>query len=139
MREQLERHRTDPTCAACHRNMDPLGFALENYDAIGRWRDREGQFPVDATGTMPDGRSFSTPAEMRTMLVAQVPQFSRTLSERMLAYALHRGLQPYDRRAISGIATAMAADGYRFRTMVHQIVQSLPFQSRRGEGGAESR
>jgi cytochrome c553 len=139
MREQLERHRSNPTCAACHRNMDPLGFGLENYDAIGRWRDQDGTFAVDASGTLPDGQRFSTPGEMRALLVSQLPQFSRTLSERMLTYALGRGLQPYDRRAIEGIHRAVAADGYRFRTVVHQIVRSLPFQSRRGEGNTGSR
>jgi hypothetical protein len=139
MRDQLERHRTDPTCATCHRNMDPLGFGLENYDAIGRWRDRDGRFPVDATGTLPDGQRFSTPGEMRAMLVSKVPQFSHALTERMLAYALHRGLKSYDRRAVDGIVAGVAADGYRFRSVVHRIVQSLPFRSRRGEGEAESR
>jgi cytochrome c553 len=139
MREQLERHRANPTCASCHRNMDPLGFGLENYDAIGRWRDRDGTFPVDATGTLPDGQRFTSPGQMRALLVSQLPQFSRTLTERMLTYALRRGLKPYDRRAVEGISRAVAADGFRMRTMVHQIVRSLPFQARRGEDVAGSR
>jgi len=133
MREQLDLHRRNPTCASCHRNMDPLGFGLENYDAIGRWRDREGEFPVDASGTLPDGQRFATAGEMRALLVSQLPQFSRTLTQKMLTYALRRGLKPYDRRTVDSIQRAVAADQYRFRTMVHEIVKSLPFQARRGE------
>jgi hypothetical protein len=133
MREQLTVHRNNPTCAACHRNMDPLGFGLENYDAIGRWRDADGRFAVDASGTLPDGQRFTTPGEMRALLVSQLPQFSRTLTSKMLTYALRRSLQPYDRATVESIHRAVAADGYRLRTMVHHIVGSLPFQSRRGE------
>ncbi len=133
VREQLERHRSSPACASCHRNMDPLGFGLENYDAIGRWRDREGKFPVDATGTLPDGRKFSTPGEMRALLASQLPQFSRTLTEKMMTYALGRGLKPFDRRAVDAVQRAVVADGFRFQTMIRQVVQSPPFRSRRGE------
>jgi mono/diheme cytochrome c family protein len=133
MREQLEEHRRNPTCAACHRNMDPLGFGLENYDAIGRWRDAEGPHQVDASGALPDGQKFATAGEMRALLVSQLPQFSRTLTQKMLTYALRRGLKPYDRRTIDSIHRAVAADGYHFRTLVHEIVKSLPFQARRGE------
>jgi len=133
VREQLEWHRRNPACAACHRNMDPLGFGLENYDAIGRWRDREGAFPVDARGTLPDGQTFQTPGEMRALLASQLPQFSRTLTEKMMTYALGRGLKPFDRRAVDSIQRAVAADGYRLQTLVQQVVLSVPFRSRRGE------
>ena len=133
MREQLTVHRSNPACAACHRSMDPLGFGLENYDAIGRWRDADGKFSIDASGTLPDGQRFTSAGDMRALLVSQLPQFSRTLSAKMLTYALQRGLQPYDRRAVEAVHQAAAADGYRLRTMVHAIVTSLPFQSRRGE------
>jgi hypothetical protein len=139
MREQLELHRSNPTCASCHRTMDPLGFGLENYDAIGRWRDADGAFPVDASGTLPDGQQFTSAGQMRALLTSQLPQFSRTLVERMMTYALRRSLQPYDRRAVEQIQRAVAADGYRFRTMVHEIARSLPFQARRGEAAAGSR
>ena len=139
MREQLTVHRSNPTCAACHRNMDPLGFGLENYDAIGRWRDADGRFPIDASGTLPDGQRFNTPGEMRALLVSQLPQFSRTLTSKMLTYALRRSLQPYDRSTVESIHRAVAADDYRLRTMVHQIVKSLPFQSRRGEDATGAR
>ena len=134
MREQLTVHRSNPACAACHRNMDPLGFGLENYDAIGRWRDADGKFPIDASGTLPDGQRFATGGEMRALLVSQLPQFSRTLSAKMLTYALQRGLHPYDRRAVETVHQRVAGEGHRLRTMVHAIVDSLPFQSRRGEG-----
>jgi mono/diheme cytochrome c family protein len=133
VREQLEIHRQNAVCASCHRNMDPLGFGLENYDAIGRWRDVDGAHAVDASGTLPNGQKFASAGEMRALLVSQLPQFSRTLTQKMLTYALRRGLKPYDRRTVDGIHRAVAADGYHFRTMVHQIVKSLPFQARRGE------
>jgi hypothetical protein len=133
VREQLEIHRQNAVCASCHRNMDPLGFGLENYDAIGRWRDVDGANAVDASGTLPNGQKFASAGEMRALLVSQLPQFSRTLTQKMLTYALRRGLKPYDRRTVDGIHRAVAADGYQFRTMVHQIVKSLPFQARRGE------
>jgi mono/diheme cytochrome c family protein len=133
MRQQLEKHRSNPTCASCHSRMDPLGFGLENYDAIGRWRTADGTFPVDSSGTLPDGKTFSTPAGMRDILTGQLPQFSRTLVEKMMTYALGRGLKAYDRRTVESINSAMAADGYRFQTLIQQIVESLPFQSRRGE------
>jgi hypothetical protein len=93
----------------------------------------DGAFPIDSSGSLPDGRSFSTPAQMRAILMSQLPQFSRSLTEKMLTYALGRGLKPYDRRTIENIQRAVAADGYRFQTLVQQIVESLPFQSRRGE------
>jgi mono/diheme cytochrome c family protein len=133
MREQLEAHRQNAVCASCHRNMDPLGFGLENYDAIGRWRDADGQFPIDASGALPSGERFATAGEMRALLLLQLPQFSRTLTEKMLTYALRRGLKPYDRRTVETIHRAVESDKYRFRTLVHQIVKSLPFQARRGE------
>ena len=133
VREQLERHRSNPACATCHRNMDQLGFGLENYDAIGRWRDMEGKFPVDSAGMLPDGQRFKTPGEMRAQLVSHLPQFSRTLTEKLMTYALGRGLKAFDRRAVDTIQRAVAADGYRFQTMVRGVVHGVPFRSRRGE------
>ena len=133
MRKQLEAHRSDPYCASCHSKMDVLGFGLENYDAIGKWRTMDGKFPIDAQGTMPDGRSFQTAAEMRTVLLDSLPLFSRCLTEKMMTYALGRGMQPYDNRELDRIDKALAAGGYRFQTLLYEIVRSLPFQSRRGE------
>ena len=138
-RQQLERHRSNPACASCHRNMDQLGFGLENYDAIGRWRDQDGKFPVDSTGVLPDGQKFSTPGQMRALLVSHLPQFSRTLTEKMMTYALGRGLKPFDRRAVDAVQRAAAADGYRFQTVVRDVVHSVPFRARRGEETAGAR
>ena len=138
MRRQLEAHRVNATCASCHARMDPLGFGLENYDAIGRWRTAEGNVPVDAAGTLPNGRTFSSPAEMRAALASQLPEFSRTVTEKMLTYALGRGLRSYDGQAVEAIHRALSDDGRRFRTLIREIVRSLPFQSRRGEDVGET-
>ena len=113
--------------------MDPLGFGLENYNAIGKWRDKDGNFAVDSSGTLPNGKTFNGPAEMRGILTSQLSQFSRTLTEKMMIYALGRGLKPYDNRTVEGINLEMERNGYRFSTLIHQIAHSLPFQSRRGE------
>jgi len=113
--------------------MDPLGFGLENYDAIGRWRTHDGNFDIDSSGTLPDGKTFSSPAEMREILMSQLPEFSHTLIEKMMTYALGRGLKTYDAGSVDNINRKVAADGYRFQTLIQLIVESLPFQSRRGE------
>jgi hypothetical protein len=133
LRQQLEQHRSNAVCASCHNRMDVLGFGLENYDAIGRWRVMDGKFPVDVSGTLPNGKSFSSPAEMRALLKDQLPDFSSCLIEKMLTYSLGRGLEPYDRRTVEAIDRKLEASGYRFQTLVREIVHSLPFQSRRGE------
>ncbi|HYL73632.1 MAG TPA: DUF1592 domain-containing protein [Bryobacteraceae bacterium] len=133
MRQQLEAHRANATCASCHARMDPLGFGLENYDAIGKWRTKDGKFPIDSTGTLPDGKPFSSPAEMRAILISQLPDFSRCLIEKMLTYSLGRGLERYDRLTVNDINRKLAAADYRFQTLIYEIVKSLPFQSRRGE------
>jgi len=133
LRQQMEKHRADATCASCHNKMDPLGFGLENYDGIGKWRTLDGKFAVDSSGTLPNGKSFSTPDEMRTVLKSQLPQFSRCIVEKMLTYSLGRGLGSYDRRTVNEIDRKLAAGGYGFQTLIYEIVRSLPFQSRRGE------
>lgn len=133
MRKQLEEHRANPVCASCHSKMDVLGFGLENYDAIGKWRTMDGKFPIDVGGTMPNGKAFQTTAEMRTVLMASMPQISRCLIEKVMTYALGRGMQTYDNRGIDQINKTLAADGYRFQTLIYEVVRSLPFQSRRGE------
>jgi hypothetical protein len=133
LRQQLEKHRSNPTCASCHSRMDVLGFGLENYDAIGRWRTVDGKFPIDVSGTFPNGKSFTSPAEMRALLMDETPEFARCVTEKMLTYALGRGLERYDNRTVNEISRNLAAGGYRFQTLIHEIVRSLPFQSRRGE------
>ncbi|HUP04537.1 MAG TPA: DUF1592 domain-containing protein [Bryobacteraceae bacterium] len=133
LRQQLEAHRANPVCASCHAKMDVLGFGLENYNGIGKWRTTDGKFPIDVGGTMPDGASFHTAAEMRSVLLADMPQFAHCLTEKLMTYALGRGMEAYDARAMDDIDKALAADNYKFQTLIHQVVTSLPFQSRRGE------
>jgi mono/diheme cytochrome c family protein len=133
LRKQMETHRTNAICASCHARMDPLGFALENYDAIGKWRTMDGGFPVDSSGVLPGGRKFTNSADMRQILSERVPELTRTLTEKLLIYSLGRGLQRYDRPTVNGIAKKVAASGYGFQTLVQEVVRSLPFQSRRAE------
>src|SRR5205085_4263598 len=88
LRQQMEKHRADPACASCHNKMDPLGFGLENYDGIGHWRTRDGKFDVDSSGMLPNGKTFTNPAEMRSLFLTQLPAFSRCITEKMLTYSL---------------------------------------------------
>jgi mono/diheme cytochrome c family protein len=133
LRQQMEKHRTNAVCASCHNRMDTLGFGLENYDATGKWRAKDGKFDIDVSGTLPNGKSFQTPAEMRTLLLDQMPDFTRCITEKMLTHSLGRGLERYDRRAVETIGKKLAANGYPFQLLINEIVQSLPFQMRRGE------
>ena len=133
MREQLEQHRKNPICASCHTSMDPLGFGLENFDAIGGWRTKDGQFPIDASGTLPDGRSFDGPRGLESILKAQPDAFTECLARKLLIYALGRGLEPGDDAAVKKIVQTVAADNYRFSSLVLGIVKSEPFQKRRRE------
>ncbi len=131
LRAQLEAHRKDPTCASCHRRMDPLGFGLENFDAVGAWRTMDGKFPIDATGFLPDGDTFEGPEELRNILKDQRDAFVRCLTSKLLTYGLGRGLERYDGKTVKLIAQRLPARQYRFSALVLQIVNSLPFQSRR--------
>ncbi|QQS47625.1 MAG: DUF1592 domain-containing protein [Acidobacteriota bacterium] len=131
LRQQLEEHRKNTVCAACHSRMDPLGFGLENYNAIGAWRTMDGKLPIDSSGVLPDGRKFNGPAELRSILVADRHAFAEGLSEKLLTYALGRGLERYDKPVLRQISKQLAADDYRFSSLVLGIVKSLPFQNRR--------
>ena len=133
LRQQFEAHRSNAVCASCHNRMDVLGFGLENYNGIGKWRTMDGKFPIDVSGTFPNGKSFATPAEMRTLLKEDLPEVSRCLTEKMLTYALGRGLQAYDRRAVDQIGRKLAESDYKFQTLIYEVVRSLPFQQRRGD------
>jgi mono/diheme cytochrome c family protein len=133
MRQQLEKHRANAICASCHSRMDVLGFGLENYNAVGKWRTVDGKFDIDASGTLPSGKSFSTPAEMKVLLKADLPDFTHCLTEKMLTYALGRGLEPYDKRTVNEISAKVAASDYEFQALIYEIVRSAPFQQRRGE------
>jgi hypothetical protein len=138
LRQQMERHRQDEPCASCHSKMDPLGFALENYNAIGKWRTMDGKFPVDSTGTMPDGTTFAGPADMRQAMMHRLPQFAQCLTSKMLEYALGRGIGPSDQREIASITHNWETEGYRFQTLIFEIVNSVPFQNRRAEAPKET-
>ena len=134
LRERMEQHRADPACATCHKMLDPLGFGLENYDAIGSWRDREGSFPIDASGELPDGKKFSGPAELRTILLDRADDFRRCFAEKMLTYALGRGLEYYDACAIERIVANCRAGDDRFAVVIEEIVRSPAFQQRESGG-----
>lgn len=133
LRQRLEQHRKNPVCASCHARMDPLGFALENFDAIGAFRTRDGKFPIDSSVTLPTGESFQGASELKVILKKKKDLFSRCLIEHMMTYALGRGLESYDQRAIDRISEALAANDYRFSVLVTGIVTSEPFRLRRGK------
>jgi mono/diheme cytochrome c family protein len=132
LRKRMEQHRANPSCASCHERMDPLGFGLENFDATGAWRERDGKFAIDASGTLPGGQSFNGPRELRAILKSRSDAFCRCLTEKMFTYALGRGVEPFDQPAVERICQAMAADNYRFSRLVIEIVKSDPFQNTRG-------
>ena len=123
----------------CHTKMDPLGFGLENFNAIGQCRTTDGKFPIDASGTLPDGRTFKSAVELENLLAAQPQSFAECVTEKMLTYALGRGLERYDKPAVRQIVTRLAADDYRFSVLIREIVNSLPFQMRRGDDGDRTR
>ncbi len=133
LRQQMEKHRANSVCASCHSKMDPLGFGLENYDGVGKWRTMDGKFPVDSSGTLPNGKTFSTPSEMRGVLTSLLPQFARNVVEKLMIYGMGRGLAPGDRRTVDDITRKLAAEQYPFQSAIYEIVKSAPFQMRRGE------
>ncbi|MBL8212505.1 MAG: DUF1592 domain-containing protein [Bryobacterales bacterium] len=130
LRQQLEKHRTNAACAACHARMDPLGFGLENYDAIGRWRTRDNGVPIDPSGTLPDGKTFATPAHLKTILKGDADTFTRALAEKMLTYATGRGMELADRAAIRRLAAHVRDNDYRFQALILGTLESQPFLSR---------
>jgi hypothetical protein len=132
LRQRMEQHRAKPTCASCHQRMDPLGFAFENYDAIGAWRTKDGTFDIDPAGVLPSGEKFKNPKELKKILQGRDDLFRKCLTDRLLTYALGRGLEPYDKCAVDDISTTVAKDGNRFHRLVLEIVKSEPFQWRRG-------
>ncbi len=131
LRQRMEIHRTNPACANCHAKMDPLGFALENYDAVGRFRTQDGSFPIDPAGELPDGTKFSGPAELRQAILSRREELARCLCEKLLTYAIGRGLEYYDRPVIEKILQNTAAEENRVGTLIEQIVLSEAFRLRR--------
>ena len=134
VRDRLQRHRESPACSVCHAPMDPLGLALENYDAVGKWRTTgEASLPIDASGNLPDGTAFEGPTGLRTLLLERREQFIGTLTEKLLAYALGRGPEYYDRPTVRAITRSAASENYRWSSIITGIVQSTPFRMRRSE------
>jgi hypothetical protein len=137
LRQVMEMHRENALCASCHQRMDPIGFAFENYDAIGGWRDRDGKFPIDPTGVLPGGKSFKGPAELKAIIKSKKDLFSRCLTEKILTYALGRGLEHYDRCAVDKVLEALDKNDYRFSILLMEVIKSVPFQMRTATGGKQ--
>ncbi|NBO91945.1 MAG: DUF1592 domain-containing protein [Planctomycetia bacterium] len=137
LREQMEQHRKDPNCASCHARMDPLGFGYENFDAVGRWRTIDGKHKIDASGVLPDGSRFNGPAELRTVLLAKKDLFVKCMVDKMLTYAVGRGMERTDRCFTESIAKRLTEGEYKFNVLVLEIVKSDPFQKRRSKGAVK--
>ncbi|MBX3119642.1 MAG: DUF1592 domain-containing protein [Fimbriimonadaceae bacterium] len=135
IRQRLEQHRSDPACANCHKGMDTLGFGLENFNAIGQWRTSDEGMKIDSAGAMPDGAKFKGPTDLKVYLLAKKPQFVRAFGEKMLIYALGRGLTSADKCHIDEIAKAAEGGNYRMSTVILAVVKSDAFRKRRGDGG----
>ncbi len=132
LRQRMEKHRDNPSCATCHAKLDPMGFGLENFDGIGAFREKDGNFKIDASGVLPDGAKFSGPEELRKVLIAKSDLFRRNLADKMLTYALGRGLEYYDKCAVDDVVASLKKSDNRFSAMILAIVISDPFQKRRG-------
>ena len=130
LRQRLEAHRTNPTCASCHDRMDPLGFGLENYDAIGRWRSEEAGMPIDASGTLPPQGGFNGPEELKARLLARQGEFLRHFTRKLLGYALGRDLNEFDQCVVDRTLRRLAAAENRAGVLVEEIVASFPFRHR---------
>jgi Protein of unknown function (DUF1592)/Protein of unknown function (DUF1588)/Protein of unknown function (DUF1585)/Protein of unknown function (DUF1587)/Protein of unknown function (DUF1595) len=136
MRQRMEQHRANPVCASCHTKMDPLGFAFENFDATGAWRSTDAGAPIDSSGVLPGGRKFQGPAELRQILLSERDEFAATVTEKLLTYALGRGVEYYDEPAVREILREASPSNYRWSSLVLAIVKSVPFQMRRSRATA---
>jgi hypothetical protein len=130
IRERLEAHRTDPACASCHNIIDPVGFALENFDSVGAWRVKDGESPVDASGILVDGTAVNSPSDLRDALMSRSGLFITNMTEKLLTYALGRGLEYHDMPTVRSITKASASADYRFSSLVLGIVNSPQFTQR---------
>jgi hypothetical protein len=129
LRQRIEQHRANPACASCHKLMDPIGLALENYDAVGRWRTLDMGEPVDTSGELPGGEKIKGPGDLiRNLKDKNADKYARCISEKMLVFGLGRGLEYYDRCAIDKIQLKLIQDEYRFSTLIYEIISSDPFQ-----------
>ena len=133
VRERLAEHRANPACAGCHQLMDPVGFSLENYDAVGRWRTFEESKPIDVSGGLPDGSKFAGVSGLQQALLGRPEVFVGTLTEKLFTYALGRGVEYYDAPAVRRVVREARANDYRFSSLLLGIVNSAPFQMRRSQ------
>jgi hypothetical protein len=132
LRQRTELHRTNAVCANCHKILDPIGFGLENFDAIGRWRDQDDSGgPIDAAGELPGEKRFTTPRELKAIIAARKDDLARNLTQKLLAYALCRQLEGYDEIVVDHLMETIAKDGYRMQTLISEIVTSYPFVNQR--------
>jgi len=132
LRQRTELHRKNAVCANCHKILDPIGFGLENFDAIGQWREQDDNGEaIDASGELPDGKRFAGPRELKTIIAERNEEFSRNLVERLLAYALCRSLEGYDEIVVDDLMQGIARDGYRMQSLITAVVTSYPFTHRR--------
>jgi hypothetical protein len=135
LREAMQEHRGTGMCASCHARMDPIGFALENFNAVGEWRADDSGLPIDAKGKLPNGAEFDGPAGLKKILIEKHrDEFVQTVAEKLLTYALGRGLEPYDRPTIRAITAKAARENYRLQAFIAAVVESTPFQLRRTSG-----
>jgi hypothetical protein len=132
MRQQMEQHRANPTCASCHSRMDPIGFSLENYDGVGKWRSKDAGSVIDATGKLPDGTTFQGPAGLKNLLLTgHRDEFISTFTEKLMTYAFGRGIEYYDRPAMRAIIRDAAPENTTIPALIKSIVKSPQFQTRR--------
>ena len=130
MRQRMEEHRKNPVCASCHARMDPLGFSLENFDGVGKWRSAEGNSPIDPAGVLPDGTKLKGPADLRQVLLDHPRQFAATVADKLMRYGLGRGTESYDAPAVRKIVHDAAASDYKWSSLIIGVVESVPFQMR---------
>jgi hypothetical protein len=133
MRERMAEHRANPTCSGCHQLMDPVGFSLENYDAVGRFRTTEDGKPIDVSGGLPDGSKFEGVSGLQKALLSRPEVFASTFTEKLLTYALGRGVEYYDAPAVRGVVREARAKDFRFSSFILGVVNSTPFQMRRSQ------
>lgn len=134
LRQRMEQHRKNPACASCHARMDPLGFGLENFDAVGAWRTKDADAAIDSSGVLPNGKKFAGAAQLKTILMEKKGQFTKNLAEKLLTYAIGRGLTHTDKCQVDAVVNSVEKQGYRFSALVSAVVQSDPFRKRRGDG-----
>lgn len=132
LRQRMEQHRANPACANCHTTMDSLGFAFENFNAIGEFRQKDGEFAIETAGSLPNGKSFQGAAELKSILKEQRAKVARNLIRKLMIYAIGRGLEPYDRQHVAKIQAALDNNGYTFSILTTEIAKSVPFRMRRG-------